>query len=90
MKAFEEADRLRQGGVYQDQESTHRIDWPSGTNAEPVMAQTTETSNLLIAKKRTVDEMTMGVSEEDMEIYKKKRTDANDPMAAYLCKDHIL
>jgi len=44
----------------------------------------------LIAKKRTVEEMTMGVSEEEMEVYKRKRANANDPMAAYLDKDPFL
>jgi pre-mRNA-processing factor SLU7 len=85
-KAFEEADRLRQGGVYADEESIHGIEGHPSTEAEMVNV---DHVSPLIVKKRTVEEMTMGVSEEDMEVYKKKRANANDPMAAYLHKDSL-
>lgn len=42
------------------------------------------------AKKRTLEEMRNGVTEEEMEEYRKKRTTANDPMANLLGKDELL
>lgn len=42
-------------------------------------------------QKRTMDEMRGdGVTDQDMEEYKKKRTDANDPMAKLLGKDELV
>lgn len=41
-------------------------------------------------KKRTREEMLNGVSEEEMEEYRRKRTAANDPMAKYLGKDELI
>jgi pre-mRNA-processing factor SLU7 len=38
------------------------------------------------SRKRALDEMTGGVNEEEMEEYRRKRTMAADPMAAYLSK----
>lgn len=42
------------------------------------------------SKKRTVEEMKSGVTEDDMEAYRRKRTTANDPMANLLGKDELL
>jgi pre-mRNA-processing factor SLU7 len=41
-------------------------------------------------KKRTIEEMKGGISEEDMDEYRRKRTTANDPMAAFLGKDELV
>lgn len=42
------------------------------------------------SKKRSREQMLNGVSEEEMEEYRKKRTAANDPMAKMLGKDELL
>ncbi|KAL2758399.1 hypothetical protein ACRALDRAFT_1068736 [Sodiomyces alcalophilus JCM 7366] len=42
------------------------------------------------AKKRTAEEMTSGVTEEEMEEYRRKRTAAEDPMAKFLGKDELV
>lgn len=42
------------------------------------------------SKKRTRDEMNSGVTEEEMEAYRRKRTAANDPMAKLLGKDELV
>ena len=42
------------------------------------------------AKKRTREEMMNGVTEEEMEAYRRKRTVAEDPMAKLLGKDELL
>jgi len=44
----------------------------------------------ITAKKRTLEEMRAGVTEEDMEEYRRKRTAANDPMANLLGKDELV
>lgn len=41
-------------------------------------------------RKRTLDEMRAGVTEEEMEEYRKKRSAANDPMANMLGRDELL
>lgn len=84
-KAFEEADRLRTGGVLQ-QESQKEIEW--STNGEQEVVD--DKSMPPPAKKRTVEEMKGGVSEEDMDEYRRKRTAADDPMLAFLGKDEFV
>ncbi|WYZ45545.1 hypothetical protein EsH8_VIII_000861 [Colletotrichum jinshuiense] len=42
------------------------------------------------AKKRTVEEMMGGVSEAEMDEYRRKRTAADDPMAKFLGKDELV
>lgn len=42
------------------------------------------------SKKRSREQMLNGVSEEEMEEYRKKRTAADDPMAKFLGKDKLL
>jgi pre-mRNA-processing factor SLU7 len=41
-------------------------------------------------RKRTAHEMAQGVTEEELEAYKKARNAANDPMAAFLGKDELV
>lgn len=41
-------------------------------------------------KKRTRDEMDSGVTEEEMDAYRRKRTAANDPMAKFLGQDELI
>ena len=43
-----------------------------------------------VARKRAVDEMRTGGSEEDVEEYRRKRIDAGDPMAKFLGKDELV
>jgi pre-mRNA-processing factor SLU7 len=92
-KAFEEADRLRTGGVLEEDEPVEEIGRTSNAAAEKtVEGPNNEVPSKIyqMAKKRTMEEMKGGVSEEDMDAYRKKRTAANDPMAAFLGKDQML
>lgn len=41
-------------------------------------------------RKRTIDEMASGVTEEEMDEYRRKRTMASDPMAAFLSKKEVV
>jgi hypothetical protein len=41
------------------------------------------------SRKRTLQEMTTGITEDEMDEYRRKRTMANDPMAAYLKNEAV-
>lgn len=41
-------------------------------------------------QKRTLTEMKGGVSEEELEVYKRSRAAADDPMAKFLGKDELV
>ncbi|KAF4512720.1 hypothetical protein G6O67_000066 [Ophiocordyceps sinensis] len=56
-------------------------------NGEAVDEQESDTTRV---KKRTRDEMMNGVTEAEMEEYRRKRTAANDPMAKILGRDELL
>ncbi|KAF2460554.1 putative mRNA splicing protein [Lineolata rhizophorae] len=83
-QAFEESNRLRTAA-----------DVERGTNMEVVVKDEeppvkTAGPSHQEQKKRTFQEMQMGVTEEEMDEYRKKRTAANDPMANMLSKSEVL
>ncbi|EHK97079.1 putative Pre-mRNA-splicing factor slu7 [Glarea lozoyensis 74030] len=88
--AFEEADRRRTGGVLEieEAEAPQEIEWAS--KKDPINTPPQADVGTEPTKKRTIEEMTGGVTEEDMDEYRRKRTAANDPMAAFLGKDELL
>lgn len=85
-KAFEDANRLRIGGGFVEEEHLERVEWHSSSTAEAGTSQ----ASLLPTKKRTIQEIAGGVSEDDLDAYRRKRTAANDPMAEFLGKDELL
>lgn len=90
-RAFEEANLLRDGDALQEEEvaASKKIEWLSkeenSTEANGVVKEPKEG-----LKKRTIEEMKGGVTEEDMDEYRRKRTAADDPMAAFLGKDELV
>lgn len=88
-KAFEEVDRLRNVAALEEVGMRQDIDWPSSEDRENRVdtKDDTELRANLPAKKRTIEEMKGGISEEDMEEYRRKRTAADDPMASFLGKE---
>ena len=52
--------------------------------------QQVETKQTQTAKKRTVEEMMSGISEAEMDEYRRKRTVTDDPMAKLLGKDELV
>jgi pre-mRNA-processing factor SLU7 len=91
--AFEEADRLRTGGVLEDDEPPKEIEWHGDSSSKTEAVTDGNESKApppTVAKKRTKEEMQGGVTEEDMDEYRRKRTAINDPMAAFLGKDELL
>lgn len=81
-RAFEEANRLRTGGDFADAEDVQKLEW----RQDPLVQAENQTSPSP-AKKRTIQEIAGGVSEDDMDAYRRKKTATNDPMAGFLGKD---
>ena len=98
-KAFEEADRIRTGGELRDSAPIQAIEW-QGDQSEATAEEYGDTSKEDlslgereiegVAKKRTLAEMKGGISEEELEAYKRSRTVAEDPMAKFLGKDELV
>ena len=92
--AFEEEAKLRTGGAliqdeaHQEQEAPKEITGHKKGKVKEEMSL--NEPEKLAATKRTLDEMTGGVTEEDMEEYRRKRVAVNDPMAQFLGKDELL
>ena len=96
--AFEESDRLRTAEDLPSEEVPKSIAWeedqerekhvPNGVEKDD--KQRLDDNAKQKRMKRTVDEMIGGVTEEEMEEYKKKRTVADDPMAKMLGKDELV
>ncbi|KAI9824666.1 MAG: mRNA splicing protein [Sarea resinae] len=102
-RAFEEADKLRTGGVLEDEARQKEIEWNKDDAgklpADDEAAKETpkelkeirkDGSDDAKAKKRTLEEMKGGIGEDELEEYRRKRTVADDPMAAFLGKDELV
>ena len=89
-KAFEEAEEMRIGETLEDTEPTKEIEWQQNGAATSREADVEGVKDAPIAKKRTLTEMREGVSEEELETYKRNRSTADDPMASYLGRDELV
>ena len=85
--AFQEANKLRTGGAFEVEEPVKKIEWLS---KESTAKTEDEPQSTMVSKKRTAEELSGGVTEDDMDEYRRKRITANDPMAAFLGKDELL
>lgn len=89
--AFDEADLLRTGGALESgEEPLKEIAWQERVEPETDVPATGDMEDQLAAKKRTLKEMKEGVTEDDMDEYRRKRAAPNDPMAHFLGKDELL
>ncbi|OAL06147.1 ANTH-domain-containing protein [Phaeosphaeriaceae sp. SRC1lsM3a] len=87
-EAFELADRMRTGAALDEvpkaiawqQEEALQEHVPNAPDRDEKAKQDAA------SRKRTLEEMTDGITEEQMEEYRRKRMNAADPMAAYLSK----
>jgi pre-mRNA-processing factor SLU7 len=77
-KAWEIAERQRTGAGFLEEAPTQ--DEERNVQTEPAKPA---------AKKRTMEEMMGGVTEAEMDEYRRKRTAADDPMAKYLGQDQL-
>lgn len=97
--AYEEASRIRTGAELDAVESRHMIEMPPLARKDSVLEDESaaaqrdnERSGIdeRRSKKRTLTEMKGGVSEDELEAYKRSRAVADDPMANYLGKDELV
>jgi pre-mRNA-processing factor SLU7 len=97
--AFDEAARLRIAADLGESEGvTKQVAWREEEANEEHIPNGVEDDRKVTLnnkadadkRKRTLDEMRAGVTEEDMEEYKRTRTQDNDPMAKMLGKDELL
>ena len=85
-RALEDSHNLRLGNGL---EATEEIDQDIPIDSdEQKVSKTTLTSSG--TKKRSALDMQNGVTEEEMEAYKRSRTQADDPMAQFLGKDELV
>jgi len=87
-RGFEEAEKMRTG--VEDEEPRKEILWSEEKAAEKHAMLDQVNVNVPVAKKRTAEEISGGVTEEEIEEWKRKRTATNDPMANFLGKDELL
>jgi pre-mRNA-processing factor SLU7 len=90
IEAFED-ERRRKAGIEDDEEE--EVEARKAIEAPPEVAdlsiKNTEKADTS-KRKRTVAEMTDGITEEEMDAYRRKRTNAQDPMAKLMGKDELL
>lgn len=103
-EAFEEANKIRTGGAldslkqlqWHDDEAARPTEdhhepesdslAPPERDQQPLASSTASA----LGKKRTLEEMKGGVSEEELEAYRRKRAVADDPMAAFMGRDELV
>ena len=93
-KACEEADQIRMGGELETMDRTHAIQpltkeieyVQSGSRNADVVKDNTKNAT----KKRTLAETKNGVTDEEIEAYKRSRLGADDPMLMLLGKDELV
>ncbi|KAI0162205.1 putative mRNA splicing protein [Xylariaceae sp. FL1272] len=82
-KAWENAEKQRTGVGLIEEASALEEETPHAAEDE---AEATKPA----AKKRTMEEMMGGVTESEMDEYRRKRTAADDPMAKFLGRDDLV
>ncbi|KAL8781509.1 MAG: hypothetical protein Q9213_005982 [Squamulea squamosa] len=86
-EASEQANRIRTGAELEALESRRAIEMPppskDGEIIEPHRQTELSGKAEAVARKRNLSEMTGGVSEEELEAYKRSRGMADDPMAKF-------
>lgn len=88
--AFEEAEGMRVGELLENAEPTKEIEWKSDEGTKQSEAGQEPGDEAPAVKKRTLTEMRGGVSEAELEAYKRSRPTADDPMANFLGKDELV
>ena len=81
-KALEDAENLRMG-------ETRAIEEPVDNKSEEP-AEVEEQAPETFSKKRNAQEMQSGVTEEELEAYKRSKTANDDPMAKFLGRDELV
>jgi pre-mRNA-processing factor SLU7 len=84
--AFEEEQKRKAGLEIEDGDQVNDRLIEAPPKDEPTRDLEAETSR----RKRRIEEVRDGITEEDMEEYRRKRTNANDPMAQMLGQDRLV
>lgn len=88
-KAWKEAERQRTGvGLIEDKPSGDDGQEADGEKPDDAAAEASPPKTT--AQKRTREEMMGGVSEAELDEYRRKKTAANDPMAKFLGTDELV
>ncbi|KAL2209293.1 putative mRNA splicing protein [Sarocladium strictum] len=85
-EAWEAAERQRTGAGLLEEAPAEDAEEPETTDDRAKKDEKDDSET----KKPTRDEMASGVTEEEMDAYRRKRTAANDPMAQFLGKDNLV
>ena len=85
-RAFEHAEKMRIGDLLLEDGETIEEREEQAVDLEELRPK----QNAPVAKKRTLQEMREGVTEEELEAYKRNRSTADDPMANLLGKDELV
>jgi pre-mRNA-processing factor SLU7 len=88
-KAFEEAENMRLGADLVEEDAVKEVQWKTETSKDET-GRRAEDKKEPSAKKRTLTEMRDGISKEELEAYKRNRSAADDPIAAFLGKDELV
>ena len=97
-RAFEEANNMRMGAELEDEPGSHATEPGDGEahangSVRKYLGSVSDSDKSKIdepAKKRSLIQMQGGVTDEELEAYKKSRAMANDPMAKYLGMDEMV
>ncbi|KAI9781082.1 MAG: mRNA splicing protein [Geoglossum umbratile] len=99
IRAFENADKMRNATVLVEEGATREIEWRGNRTEEGrdkategrgiVESDKVDTQSEVSAKKRTLEEMKGGITEEELDAYRRKRAMAEDPMANFLGNDEV-
>ncbi|KAI9769190.1 MAG: mRNA splicing protein [Candelina submexicana] len=98
-QAFEDIKNIKTGAALEDLPARKEIDWSRDQKGD--IAQGDITTDIAgkatfdstpdrLAKKRNLEEMKGGVSDKELEDYKRARSVADDPMAAFLGRDELV
>ncbi|KAI9855123.1 MAG: mRNA splicing protein [Trichoglossum hirsutum] len=101
IRAFEEANKMRNATMLVGETTPKEIEWrrssdgigkEKGFEDEGAAEKNGDGDGVSpenMAKKRTLEEMKGGVTEEELDAYRRKRTMAEDPMAKFLSNDEV-
>ena len=88
--AFEEARRLRTADDVRERTADEELEDEHETSSRTSPRKVDKDFRGKVAKKRTLIELQAGVSEEDLEAYKRSRIAADDPMSKMMGKDELV
>lgn len=87
IRAFLESEKLVDD---EEEEAPKQIAWEGEEEEQKENVSDDKSKEDVAVRKRTLKEMQEGVAEEELEQYRKRKVQANDPMASMLGKDELV